>query len=188
MEDLPCFPDAQVDLLLAPPPLERLKRLLPQLVQLGVNTLALCRVPGADREVFHCHLLRQAQKLHEVMLPGLEQSGFTQVPVIQEVQMETFLAKDCWENKLRPTRSTGGEPLDLAANGRVLVAIGPEQGWQRQEEDLLRSFGFRDLCLGPRKLSLELQAMSSLALCEAAKKFFAASMATNLGSFSLKRR
>ena len=27
----------------------------------------------------------------------------------------------------------GGEPLDLAANGRVLVAIGPEQGWQRQE-------------------------------------------------------
>ena len=37
------------------------------------------KFPGADREVFHCHLLRQPQKLHEVMLPGLEQSGFTQV-------------------------------------------------------------------------------------------------------------
>lgn len=45
---------------------------------------------------------------------------------------------NCFLGDKRPTPANtwtfwGGEPLDLAANGRVLVAIGPEQGWQRQE-------------------------------------------------------
>lgn len=36
--------------------------------------------PGGDRQVFHCHLLRQPEKLRELLLSGLEQSGFTQAP------------------------------------------------------------------------------------------------------------
>eukprot|EP00913_Durusdinium_trenchii_P009323 g8761.t1 len=76
---LPRFEEAQVDLLLVPPPLDRLTRLLPQLVQLGIGTLALCQVPGGDREVFHCHLLRSERKLRELLVNGLEQSGQTQM-------------------------------------------------------------------------------------------------------------
>ncbi|CAL1162075.1 unnamed protein product [Cladocopium goreaui] len=125
--------ELEVDLLLVPPPLERLKRLLPQLVQLGLGTLALCRVPGGDRQVFHCHLLRQPEKLRELLLSGLEQSGFTQVPELQLVELEPFLAKDAWAQKLR-ARCAGGAMSE--ADGRVLVAIGPEQGWQPREAPL----------------------------------------------------
>ena len=36
---------------------------------------------GGDKEVFHCHLLRDPRKMRPLLLQGLEQSGFTQAGV-----------------------------------------------------------------------------------------------------------
>ncbi|CAK9080133.1 Uncharacterized protein SCF082_LOCUS38220 [Durusdinium trenchii] len=145
VECLPRFEEAQVDLLLVPPPLDRLTRLLPQLVQLGIGTLALCQVPGGDREVFHCHLLRSERKLRELLVNGLEQSGQTQVPVLRQLRssadVAAFAHSGAWEAKLSCFQGTEAarEPVRSArwrrCGARLLLAVGPDGGWQSQEAE-----------------------------------------------------
>ena len=101
-------------------------------------TMIIHHPSGADRQVFHCHLLRQPAKLRELLLSGLEQSGCTQLPKLRQTQLEPFLAEDAWAAKLSARRGAQVPPpaLDLA-KGRVLVAVGPESGWQAREAVML---------------------------------------------------
>ncbi|CAE7304451.1 rsmE, partial [Symbiodinium natans] len=160
-------PPPQVDLLLVPPAFDRFQRLLPQLAQLGLGRIYLCKVPGGPR-VFGCHLLRSPELLRAELLKGLEQCGDTQVPEVLQCNLRSCL-EELADDSLRLMAERGpSAPLPLPPTlGRCILAVGPEAGWREEEEALLKEAGFQGLCLGVRPLTTELQVFAGVALADA---------------------
>lgn len=67
-----------------------------------------------------------------------------------------------WENESTTTL----HDLDLRAAERVLLLIGPEGGFTRQEADSALEHGFLPVSLGPRILRAETAAMTAMAIVQ----------------------
>lgn len=169
-----------VDLLLAPPRPRALKRLLPQLAQMGVGRIVLVGAEKVEKAFWGAQLLKEAVS-RPLLLDGLMQAGTTALPVLQvERNFRRYLEGGRFEadfagqtlrvvahpydagaengrNKLRPSL----EDPDVSA--RVVVALGPEGGWTDDEVALLAAHGFARLSLGPRILRTDTAAIAVLA-------------------------
>lgn len=148
-----------VDLLLAIPRPKALKKVLPAVASLGVDTLVLVNAARVEKSYFDSHVLAQAG---EFLRLGLEQGKDTVLPKL--------LVKD----RFRPFVEDeldglfGSQSLRLVAHPhtelstparspgqRLLLAVGPEGGWVPFEVELLRNKGFSPISLGPRPLRVE---------------------------------
>jgi len=190
-------PPPRVDLLLAPPPQDRLKRLLPQLAQLGVGTIILCNAKGVDSRTLGMKWLSDPEVLGELLVQGLVQSGDTAVPrvvlarrlrrFLEEGELDELLPRGgrclrlfvsaqgqrMFELASEPSAATAAEPDSEPP--RVLLAVGPDGGWQEPgEAELFTNAGFKPLSLGPRGLSVEAAACAALALASGASRRWAA--------------
>ena len=172
------IPAPRVDLLLAPPSPRRLKRLLPRVVQLGVGTVVLCGAAGVGKRDLDAHWLRKPEALRAILVEGLVQSGETAVPkVVVAKRLGRFL-RDGELERLFPTgrvarffvTPSGRRMLEQPVppelpGGRVLLAVGPDDGWREPDEaGLLAAAGFAPLSLGPRAATPEVNACAGLAL------------------------
>jgi len=159
-----------VDLLLAPPRPRALKRLLPQLAQLGVGRIVLVGAEKVEKAFWGAQLLKPA--VHRpLLLEGLMQAGTTALPVIQvERNLRRYLEDGRFETDFgAATRRVLAHPYgatrspDAAGTARTLVAIGPEGGWTEDEVARLEAHRFTRLSLGPRILRTDTAAVALLA-------------------------
>jgi len=184
----------RVDLMLALPRPLQLQRMLPMIAQLGVGTLILTNAYKVEADYWGCHLLRQPDAVDDLLLEGLAQSGDVHLPrVVLAKRIQAFLEDDLDEvlppeaslrvvahpypvqtpnTTLFPARlSQLGSP-DVSTSSpqspppRILVAVGPEGGWDEggHELGLLAGKGFNVVDLGPRILRSDVAANSLLAL------------------------
>lgn len=164
-----------VDLILAPPRPRAMKRLLPQLAQMGVGRLVLVGAEKVEKAFWGAQLLKE-HVYRPLLLDGLMQAGTTAMPVVQvEKSFRHYLEKGRFESDFataskrvvahpytsQAAKSVPAEPP--AQTGRVLVAIGPEGGWTDDEVALLEAHNFTRQSLGARILRTDTAVIALLA-------------------------
>jgi 16S rRNA (uracil1498-N3)-methyltransferase len=168
-------PQPRVDLLLAVPRPKVMRRLWAQLAALGVGQIILTNAERVERQYFDTHVLTE-HSYRPLLVEGLQQAGDTRLPSVTihrqfKVLIEDHLDK-LFSDGVRlvadrratmPVVSAIGEER----RGRILVAVGPEGGWNAFELALLEARGFHPVALGPRTLRVDTACTAILAIVHA---------------------
>ena len=161
-----------VDLLLALPRPKVLRRLWAQLAALGVGRIFLTNAARVERDYFGAHVLEEST-YRPLLIEGLQQAGDTRLPRVSIHHQFRPLVEDELgqppSGELRLVAHPGGDSRRHAISrglhaSRVLLAIGPEGGWNAFELDLLARHGFESIGLGPRTLRTDTACIALVAL------------------------
>ena len=165
-------PKPRVDLLLALPRPKVMRRLWAQLSALGVGHIVLTNAERVERHYFDTHMLTEPT-YRPLLLEGLQQARDTHVPTVSIHRQFKVLVEDHLDalvgNAVRLVADPGGVTSlrEAIADGdyqRVLMAIGPEGGWNAFELALFETHGFKRIGLGPRTLRVDTACVALLAL------------------------
>jgi 16S rRNA (uracil1498-N3)-methyltransferase len=183
-------PRPRVDLLLAVPRPKVMRRLWAQLAALGVGRIILTNAERVERDYFDTHLLDEAG-YRPLLIEGLQQVRDTRVPIVSvhkrfKVLIEDELDQLCPDGARLVAHPGVNTPVSVVLAGgrastpgrdarvqgparerdcdRVLLAVGPEGGWNDFELKLLDGRGFQPVGLGPRSLRSDTACVALLAL------------------------
>ncbi len=168
-------PLPRVDVLLALPRPKVMRRLWAQLSALGVGQIILTNAERVERHYFDTHVLEEPC-YRPLLIEGLQQARDTRVPRVSIHRQFKILVEDhldaLFADGLRLVADPGGTTSVASAVGghqgrRILVAIGPDGGWNAFELDLLEARGFRRVSLGPRTLRVDTACTALLAIINA---------------------
>lgn len=172
--DIPARP--RVDLLLALPRPKVMRRLWAQLAALGVGQVILTNAERVERHYFDAHVLDPAH-YRPLLIEGLQQARDTQLPRVSIHRQFKILIEDhldaLFPDGFRVVADpSGSTPIDAAVRTRraqrLLVAIGPEGGWNDFERALLQAHGFDLVGMGPRTLRSDTACIALLTLAHSA--------------------
>jgi 16S rRNA (uracil1498-N3)-methyltransferase len=155
-DDVPPVP--RVDLLLALPRPKVLQRMWAQLAALGVGRIVLTNAARVERNYFDTHVLDEGT-YRPLLIEGLQQARDTRVPLVSVHRQFRILIEDELDALCPPAVSEPG--------GRILLAVGPEGGWNDFERRLLASRGFTSFSLGSRTLRTDTACVALLAVVTA---------------------
>lgn len=176
-------PRPRVDLLLAVPRPKVMRRLWAQLAALGVGRVILTNAEKVERPYFDTHVLTAAC-YRPLLIEGLQQARDTRLPVVSIHRRFKVLVEDELDALSGPgvrlvadpnaVVSVGEGPFrggfSLAAalatdtDARILLAVGPEGGWNDFELNLLDAHGFEKVGMGERTLRTDTACIALLAL------------------------
>jgi RsmE family RNA methyltransferase len=170
LEEQPPEPP-RVDLLLALPRPKVMRRLWAQLAAIGVGHIALTNAARVERHYFDTHVLEPAH-FRPLLLEGLQQARDTRLPRVSIHRRFRPLVEDNRDELsdagcrlvADPNGATAIPAAVGNAAGRVLLAIGPEGGWNGFELDLLARHRFAAVSMGPRTLRTDTACIALLAL------------------------
>jgi RsmE family RNA methyltransferase len=164
-----------VDLLLAVPRPKVLRRLWPQLAALGVGRVILTNASRVERNYFDTHFL-SPDVYRPLLIEGLQQARDTRVPLVSVHRQFRILIEDHLDALSGPAARLVADPASEdsihdaiaqradAPGSRVLLAIGPEGGWNSFELDLLAGHRFSAVGMGSRTLRSDTACVALLAL------------------------
>lgn len=162
----------QVDLLLALPRPKVLRRLWAQVAALGIGRIVLTNAERVERCYFDTHVLTP-ECYGPLLVEGLQQARDTRVPLVSihrrfRVLIEDELDALCPDGLRLAAHPGEPRPLHAALNDRadrrVLLAVGPEGGWNDFELRLLDAHGFVRVGVGPRTLRSDTACIAMLAM------------------------
>jgi 16S rRNA (uracil1498-N3)-methyltransferase len=176
----------RVDLLLALPRPKVMRRLWAQLAALGVGRIMLSNAERVERSYFDTHVLAP-QHVRPHLIEGLQQARDTRLPLVTIHRQFRVLIEDDLDaltgDAIRLVTHPAA-PASMhqavrsalalgAARERLLIAVGPEGGWNDFELRLLETHRFQRVGMGPRTLRADTACAALLALahdayCEAA--------------------
>jgi 16S rRNA (uracil1498-N3)-methyltransferase len=165
-------PRPPVDLLLALPRPKVMRRLWAQLAALGVDRIILTNAAKVERQYFDTHFLAP-EVYTPLLIEGLQQAKATRLPrvsvhkrlkVLIEDDLTTLSAVDIrlMAEPAAPAVSVVMNPVSESA--RVLLAVGPEGGWNEFEHRLLSAHGFVACGLGARTLRTDTACIALIAI------------------------
>lgn len=168
-------PRPRVDVLLALPRPKVMRRLWAQLSALGVGQIILTNAERVERNYFDTHVLSEAC-YRQLLIEGMQQARDTRLPVVSIHRQFKVLVEDhldeLFTEGLRLVADPRGTTPVLSAvedlQQRVLIAIGPEGGWNAFELALWEAHGFRQVALGPRTLRVDTACTALVAVLHAA--------------------
>jgi len=165
----------QVDVLLALPRPKVMRRLWAQLAALGVGQIILTNAERVERPYFDSHVLAETC-YRPLLVEGLQQARDTRLPAVSiwrqfKVLVEDHLtdssAKGFASWRIRAARCPSGRRSVRMRIRRVLIAIGPEGGWNAFELALLQEHGFRPVSVGSRTLRVDTACTALVAVVHA---------------------
>ena len=165
-------PRPAVDLLLALPRPKVLRRLWAQLAAMGVGQIILTNAERVERNYFDTHIL-SPEYYQPLLIEGLQQARDTWLPRVSIHRQFKVLVEDDLDGLFRSGRRlvadpSGTEPPRGSTSERVLLAVGPEGGWNDFELTLLETHGFQRVGMGARTLRTDTACIALLALVHAA--------------------
>jgi RsmE family RNA methyltransferase len=160
-----------VDLLLALPRPKVLRRLWAQIAALGARRIIVTNAARVERNYFDTHLLDESV-YRPLLLEGLQQARDTHVPVVTVQRQFRKLVEDdlhaLTDADLRVVADPASDRSLLttvaADTARVLLAVGPEGGWNGFELSLLSAHRFASVGLGTRTLRSDTACIALMAL------------------------
>jgi RsmE family RNA methyltransferase len=164
-------PRPRVDLLLALPRPKVMNRLWAQLAAIGVGQIILTNAERVERPYFDTHVITP-EHYRPLLIEGLQQARDTRLPRVSVHRQFRVLIEDQMD-ALFPgadrivADASPAQPMQSvvrAHDARVLLAIGPEGGWNGFELDLLRAHGFQPVSMGPRTLRSDTACIALLTL------------------------
>ena len=162
----------RVDLLLALPRPKVLRRLWAQLSAIGVGQVILTNAEKVERDYFDSRIMDE-EGFRPLLIEGLQQARDTRLPKVSIHKRLTVLVEDDLDRLFPEGRRLVAHPgsaesfrslLSSAASERVLLAIGPEGGWNDFELALLERHRFVRVSLGSRTLATTTACIAALAL------------------------
>ena len=160
-----------IELILALPRPIMLQRILKQATVLGVRRFHLIRSQKVQKSFFQGSVL-QAENLRALLRQGLEQAVDTRLPEICIHTRFRPFVEDVLPGLAADTRLLAhpGKGPTLAGlhaartiSAPLLLAIGPEGGWNEHEGGMFREQGFTPFSLGPRILHVDTAVLVLLA-------------------------
>ncbi len=167
-------PRPPIDLLLALPRPKVLRRLWAQLAALGVGRIILTNASRVERHYFDTHVLTP-ECYRPLLIEGLQQARDTRLPIVSIHKQFKVLIEDELDGLaatvLRIVAHPGAtqpltEVIRSRRDARLLLAIGPEGGWNAFELGLLEQHGFVAAGMGPRTLRTDTACVALLALAQ----------------------
>jgi RsmE family RNA methyltransferase len=164
-----------IDILLALPRPKVMRRLWAQLAALGVGQIILTNAERVERHYFDTHLITEAT-YRPLLIEGLQQARDTRLPEVSIHRQFRILVEDHLDRLFGTGVRLVADPSGTASIGsvltgrrgeRVMLAIGPEGGWNSFELSLLAAHGFTPVGLGPRTLRVDTACTALLALTHA---------------------
>ena len=174
--DVPSRP--AVDLLLAVPRPKVMRRLWAQIAAIGVGQIILTGAERVERYYFDTHVLT-LECYRTLLVEGLQQARDTRLPKVSIHQQFRVLVEGrldgLFGRGLRlvadpAAARQAGAVVRESSDERVLLAIGPEGGWNAFEIDLLEAHGFQPVGAGSRSLRTDTACIALLALVHDAIK------------------
>ncbi len=165
-------PRPAVDLLLAVPRPKVLRRLWAQIAALGVGRVLLTNAARVERNYFDTHVLDPAT-YEPLLVEGLQQARDTHLPEVSVHRQFKVLVEDHLDalagGALRLVAEPGAttrvaDALPTGSAPRVLLAVGPEGGWNDFELNLLGRHRFTAVDMGPRTLRSDTACIALLTL------------------------
>ncbi|XCN71814.1 MAG: 16S rRNA (uracil(1498)-N(3))-methyltransferase [Candidatus Electrothrix aestuarii] len=169
LENLPSSPP-DIELILALPRPIMLQRILKQATVLGVRRLHLIRSAKVEKSFFQTPVLEPA-KIRELLLEGLSQAVDTRLPEVTIHQRFKPFVQDVLPTlggygvlahpgikKMLPQISP-----TLQKEEKILLAIGPEGGWNDFEVENFLEQGFSGFSMGNRILHVDTAVVALLA-------------------------
>jgi 16S rRNA (uracil1498-N3)-methyltransferase len=165
-------PLPRVDLMLALPRPKVLRRLWAQVAALGVGRIILTNAARVERNYFDTHVLTPAC-YRPLLLEGLQQARDTRLPAVSVHRQFRRLIEDELDGLSDATLRLVAHPTAAAAaavlarerpDGRILLAVGPEGGWNDYELTLLQHHGFTRVGMGARTLRTDTACIALLSL------------------------
>lgn len=166
----------RIDLLLAMPRPKVLRRLWAQIAALGVGRIILTNAERVERAYFDTHVVTPVS-YRPLLIEGLQQARDTLLPEVSIHRRFKVLVEDDLDRLTGKTIRLVADPSGAASAGavlsarldhdrdaRVLLAIGPEGGWNAFELELLATHGFHCIGMGPRALRADTACVALLAL------------------------
>ena len=163
------------DLILAPPRPRVMKRMLPQLAALGVGRLVLVGAQKVEKDFWGATLLKEPI-YRPLLIDGLMQGAVaSRVPeILVRRGFKKFVreeldglfgtaARRIVAHPYGDGDTCAQTPSGRGAEGRLVVAVGPEGGWTDEEVALLEAKGFERQSLGPRILRTDTATVALLA-------------------------
>jgi 16S rRNA (uracil1498-N3)-methyltransferase len=160
-----------LDLLLALPRPKVMKRLWPALASFAVRRVGLVNAEKVERPYFDSHVLEPAF-IRERLLEGCEQAGGTRLPhVTIHRRFRPFVEDelDDWSPGSLRLAAHPGTPARVrdvvgGRKGAVLIAVGPEGGWNEYERGWLAQKGFQEAGLVGGALRSDVACIALMAL------------------------
>jgi RsmE family RNA methyltransferase len=168
--DVPPLPP--VDVLLALPRPKVMRRLWAQLAALGVGRIILTNAERVERNYFDAHVLTP-EVYRPLLVEGLQQARDTRLPAVSIHRQFKVLVEDHLDSLVGDGLRVVADPAAPGSIGalvrarrdqRVLVAVGPEGGWNVYETGLLAAHGFQPAAMGTRTLRSDTACVALLAL------------------------
>jgi RsmE family RNA methyltransferase len=166
----------RVDLLLALPRPKVMRRLWAQLAALGIGQIILTNAERVERHYFDTHVLSEAC-YGPLLFEGIQQARDTRLPAVSIHRQLKVLVEDQLDELFSEGIRLVADPAATTAIGpaigqhcdqRILVAVGPEGGWNAFELALFQAHGFTRVGLGPRTLRVDTACTAVLAIVHAA--------------------
>ena len=165
-----------VDLVLALPRPKVMRRLFAQIAALGVGRIILTNAARVERDYFDAHILSPAV-YRPLLIEGLQQAKDTRLPAVTIHRQFRVLVEDDLDALIPDGVRLVAEPGDApsiaqraAASGsdRIVLAVGPEGGWNEFELTLMKNHGFLPISLGTRTLRSDTACVALLTLAHEA--------------------
>lgn len=162
----------RVDLLLALPRPKVLRRLWAQIAALGVGQIVLTNAERVERHYFDARVLTP-ECYRPLLVEGLQQARDTRLPTVSIHRRFKVLVEDQLDGLSGRGLRLLADPAATEPTGavvresveeRVLLAVGPEGGWNDFEMHLLGTHGFRHVGMGLRTLRSDTACIALLAL------------------------
>ncbi len=164
------LPAANVELILALPRPIMLQRIVKQATVLGVRRFHLIRSARVEKSFFHSPVL-QPEKIKSLLLQGLEQAMDTRLPeVIIYHRFKPFVEDVVPKLKGQGLVAHPGMSATLSdvfygqnETQKILLAVGPEGGWNEFELSCFFEQGFTGFSMGSRILHVDTAVVALLA-------------------------
>ena len=163
-------PPSGTHLILAVPRPKMLRRLLPQVAAMGVDSIVLLRTWRVEKPYLTARILRP-EEYRPLLHEGLMQGRSTREPAVRVEALFRPFVEDRIEAEFahatrlvaHPTAETPLARVRPAADRDVAIVIGPEGGLLPFEVELLAAAGFLPVSLGGRTLRVDTATLALLA-------------------------
>ena len=166
----------KIEIVCALPRPQTLKKVLSTCATMGVSSLFLIRSEKVEKSYFHSPILKE-ENYTKFLIEGLSQGKRTRVPKIEIHHkfkdffnngfQETFNNSTCLI--AHPDTNKYLSKNIFSANKNLLIAIGPEAGWNDFEVGLMQEMGFLKFRLSDSILRVENAVTAALAQIEIMK-------------------
>lgn len=163
--------DPQIDIICAIPRPQTLKKVLASCATMGVNHIYLIRSEKVEKSYFHSPLLNE-EKYSKYIMEGLSQGKRTKAPTISiHKRFKQFFDSDFKVNNslcllAHPDETNYLSNSIITSEKKIVVAIGPEGGWNEYEINYMIDKGFTKFKLSRNILRVENAITASLAQLE----------------------